>query len=334
MSGSPGSGARERRGPAAVLLPALGLLAWVLCGCSQAPPPRVLGAGTTDAEAAEPEAAEPVQDEAPEAAGPEGEAAGADAAADELPAASGDEAETALPPDSGPAGPPGPRTRERDDATVILIERGEPAAPRPTSLYEAAAAARAKRAEEAPARIAVTDENLHEFQSEGVTFMAPEAAPENPAAEGGADAAAGDARARPGGAEAARGEAYWRSRVRDLRVGLRAAVDELTELESRVGSLRRSFYAADDPYVRDGEIKPAWDRVLDRIAETRKTIESLRTELGEALEEGRAAGALPGWLREGLEVEPEEDELPRERERGHEPGQPEILDLREPPPGA
>jgi hypothetical protein len=216
-----------------------------------------------------------------------------------------------------------PASARPADPTVILIERAEPEK-RPKTLFEAAEAARAQRAKSgSSARISVTDKNLHEFQGEGLTFAEAKAAkPAETSAEAGAEAG-----------EAERGEAYWRARVRDLRLRLREAVDELAELAERAGSLRRSFYAEDDPYVRDGEIKPAWDRVLDRTAATRQAIGRLQEELGRTLEEGRLAGALPGWLREGIELEPEPEELPEARERIHDPVEPEILDLREPPGG-
>lgn len=288
------------------------LLAWGGWGCSQAPPPTVLGAG----------ADEPAVAEAQASATEAGEAA-----EEPTDAGSGDEAETPSPetepaePAADPADP-----ADRNDATVILIERGESREPRPRTLYEASAAARATRSKAPAARISVTDENLHEYQGEGVTIMTAEA--ENEAGPGEAETGeAGAAAAAP-----ARGEAYWRTRVRDLRLALREAVDGLVELEGRAGALRRSFYAADDPHLRDGEIKPAWDRTLDRIAETREAIARRRVELAEAIDEGRAAGALPGWLREGIEIEPDEHEYPQDPERYYQPGEPQILDIREPPP--
>jgi hypothetical protein len=47
--------------------------------------------------------------------------------------------------------------------------------------------------------------------------------------------------------------------------------------------------------------------VLDRLEEARAEAETAKTELAELLEEGRAAGALPGWLREGVDEEPKEE---------------------------
>lgn len=232
---------------------------------------------------------------------------------------------------------------DRDDS-VILIERG--GASSPPTLYEAARKAREERGRTGASRITVNDENLHEFQGEGLTFAEPGADEEDPADGGGGETEeSGEAEGGEGGkeaetgAEGAGGEEYWRSRLLDLRLRLREAVDELDELQERAGSLRRSFYAQDDPHVRDGRIKPAWDRVLDRIGETRRRIGELREELQQALEEGRRAGALPGWLREGIDVEPAPEELPEdmtegEREPGrHRPEDPRVVEEEPEPPG-
>ena len=296
-------------GRGAALLLALGLAGgWACSGAPEAaaPEPALVGDAGATAEAQGQEAAAPASESA-------GETPAAQPAPEPAPSTAA-EAE----PNGDPPAPERPA-----DPTVILIERAEPEK-RPRTLFEAAEAARAQRAKSgSSARISVTDKNLHEFQGEGLTFAeAKPAAPAEETAEDGAEAL-----------EPERGEAYWRARVRDLRLRLREAVDELAELEERAGSLRRSFYAEDDPYVRDGEIKPAWDRVLDRTAAIRQAIGGLQEELGRAVEEGRLAGALPGWLREGIELEPEPEELPKARERIHDPAEPEILDLREPPGG-
>lgn len=306
-----------------LFLPAPLLLAVVLAGCSQAPPPA------TPESAAAPPAAEPVPVLEPVPDAPEGEAAGPEeglpaprpGAGSEERAAAGTEAVVKR--KDGPAETTATATRPERDATVIAVAGAEP---KPRTLWEAAVAAREKRRESPPARTSVTDENLHEFQDAEVTFASPRPArkaEEVAAAEEGSEA----------GEEAARGEQYWRSRVLDLRLRLRSAVDELAGLDERAADLRRSFYAADDPYVRDSEIKPAWDRALDRIGEVRREIVGLSEELQVALEEGRESGALPGWLREGIELEPEPDELPRPRESAHEPGEPEVMEIESPPPG-
>lgn len=138
--------------------------------------------------------------------------------------------------------------------------------------------------------VEINDRNLADFV-EGVQLTvaqpAMEAAPPAPAPEAGG-----------------LGEAEWRQRGLDIRKRWREAVDSITRLESEAAALRNRFYAADDPYVRDAQIKPQWDRVLAELAEARRRSEAGPGEVERFLEEGRRAGALPGWLREGAELEP------------------------------
>jgi hypothetical protein len=81
--------------------------------------------------------------------------------------------------------------------------------------------------------------------------------------------------------------------------------------------------------VRDTQVKPEWDRVLERLEATRARVETRKRELSELLEEGRRAGALPGWLREGVEQEPIVEE-PEEEIVPHQSIEPPIVD---PPEG-
>ncbi|MCB1056694.1 MAG: hypothetical protein KDD11_14425, partial [Acidobacteria bacterium] len=108
-------------------------------------------------------------------------------------------------------------------------------------------------------------------------------------------------------------EAYWRDALYQARLDWRQAVDEAEELEGQAAKLRQRFYSEDDPYVRDGQIKPEWDRVLDRIEQNKQDVARYRGEVDRLLDEGRAADAEPGWLDAGLELEPDtagEDEVP------------------------
>lgn len=120
-----------------------------------------------------------------------------------------------------------------------------------------------------------------------------------------------------------RDESYWRSRALDLRLEWRRAFDDIERLEQSAEHFRRRFYAEDDPYVRDAQVKPAWDRVLDQLRQSRQSAEVSKAELEAFLEDGRRAGALPGWLREGVEHEPEP--LAEEPPPG-EPMEPRILE--------
>ncbi len=219
---------------------------------------------------------------------------------------------------------------ERPSSKVIVIERAK--STRGQTLAEAAQAARESRAKAGPSVASVTNENLKDYQDARLTFAQPEP-----------KTAADTAAETPDKAgKGAKGEKYWSSRVLDLRLALRGAVDRYDDLQTKAAGLRRSFYAEDDPYVRDGQIKPAWDRALDQIATTRKSIHDLQDQLSETLEEGRRAGALPGWLREGIDLEPSADELPPPEAKAkpgepttYEPEEPKILDeSAQPPPAA
>ncbi len=181
----------------------------------------------------------------------------------------------------------------------------EPEAAPPT-LFEAAEAERQRRAQSAPSRVVITDANLGEYGAEG---QLSEFSSELSTDEGaGTDA-------RIPSAEEADPEAYWRQRVRDARLAWRAAADRISELEGRVAELRYEFYSEDDAYHRDAVTKPAWDRAAIDLEQARLRVEEVRLQLDRVLEEGYAAAALPGWLREGIEFEPE-DTADRKRTSG------------------
>lgn len=256
----------------------LGLLATT--GCTQAPTPQLL----PDASASTPESP-PEQAVSPE----------------ETPDEAGDgQAEQAE---------DGVETEKESDSSVIVIETGTARGSKRT-LWEAAVAAREARKTARPPVASVTNENLHEYQDAELTFAEPSTAPEGDQEddEAAGEAADGEESEAEEPAPERQDEQYWRSLVLDIRLRMRAAFDEIETLDAEVASLRTSFYAEDDPYIRDGQIKPAWDRAIGRLASTRRRVTSLRQELEEALEDGRRAGALAGWLREGIELEPSFEE--------------------------
>lgn len=175
---------------------------------------------------------------------------------------------------------------------VVVIDSGEPeASAETTSLADAARAERQRRASAAKSSTVINDKNLKQHASRGqISIGAP-----------------GGARPAPPTAPPAvddHGEEYWRSRVRDLRHRWKLAEEAIERLNGEAEDLKRRFYSADDPYLRDARIKPDWDRTLDLLRQAREDSKRLQHELETALEEGRRAGALPGWLREGIEEEP------------------------------
>jgi hypothetical protein len=189
--------------------------------------------------------------------------------------------------------------------TVVLDSGGEKAGSANTSLADAARAAREQNAHAAPPAHVITDKNIKQYAAKGqITVAAPARKTEAAEAEETAPV---------------RDEQYWRSRALEVRLRWRKAADGVKELEQSAAGWRRRFYAENDPYVRSGQVKPEWDRVLDRLEEARAEADTAKKELAELLEEGRSAGALPGWLREGVDEEPQEEPEPSNEHKAIEP---------------
>jgi len=158
------------------------------------------------------------------------------------------------------------------------------------SLVQTAKAERARRALAGDSVVVITDKTLPNLPKGQLTYAAPT---RKKAVK--PDAAAADE---------AHDEQYWRARALDIRTRWKKSADEVEDLEQSAAGWRRRFYAENDPYARDSQIKPEWDRVLDRLGKARAEVEATKKELEDFQEEGRRAGALPGWLREGTEQEP------------------------------
>ena len=199
-----------------------------------------------------------------------------------------------------------------DDASIVMIESGtETVDSKAESLVEAARAERERRQTAPPSQIVITDKTLSEYATGELTVAA-----------GPADSATDQPEPdSPDTTKLAQEEAYWRNGAREIRMAWKAAVERVEELEGKVFDLRQRFYREDDGFYRDGQIKPAWDRAIDQLEAARLEIEERQQELELFLEEGRRAGALAGWLREGIELEPIEEE---ETDNISEPEEPVI----------
>ncbi|MEO7794059.1 MAG: hypothetical protein ABIV06_04740 [Thermoanaerobaculia bacterium] len=183
--------------------------------------------------------------------------------------------------------------------TVVVIDAGSmEGVEGPKNLADAAREERDRRAQAGKPVAVIDNRNLAEF-AKGQKLTVAEGSGTTAA-----DASAGkevDAAA----ARAVQDEEYWRNRGLEIRQRWRTSTDRIVELEGESEELRRRFYAADDPYVRDSQVKPEWDRALDELDETRRAAERAELELERFLTEGRQAGAFPGWLRDGTDLEPE-----------------------------
>ncbi|HEX4955597.1 MAG TPA: hypothetical protein VF017_19590 [Thermoanaerobaculia bacterium] len=208
------------------------------------------------------------------------------------------------------APPPPPPPPPAEPLTVVIEESHEEAPP--PSLLEASRLARERKRDAPPPSVVITNKNLAEYAKRGSLTVAPPKAKDESATAVPVDA---------------RDEKYWRSGVLRLRQSWREAHDERIALEKDAEQLRFRFYAERDVRFRDAEVKPVWDRTLDRLTEVRLDIERLQAELDAFLEEGRRAGALPGWLDEGIELEPaERPQRPVKDLEEYEVKDPEIID--------
>src|SRR5436305_10248767 len=200
-------------------------------------------------------------------------------------------------PATPPATPATPAAKDpnRDDAPVV-VDPGDDESSAPKTLGQAARAEKERRAKTgAPAAIVINDKNLHQYAAKGqITVADPKAK------KAAATAAPATAAADP----AVHDEQYWRGRALEIRLRWRAAADEVKKLEQRSTELRQRFYSENDSFVRDNQVKPEGDRVTDRRQKARAETATARPGLANFLDEGRRAGALPGWLREGEEQEP------------------------------
>lgn len=215
-------------------------------------------------------------------------------------------------PGAGAAAAPAP-AQPSPDTSAVAVPGAEPAASRPgvvvvdpgaaveenrsKGLVDAARAERERRTHAGRPVAVINDKTLPHLPKGQLTYVNPKTAKAK---------AEGESAATPAmsGGVSLHDEAYWRGRALEIRTRWHAAQEEIEALQQRAADLRRRFYAEDDPYRRDGQIKPEWDRTLDRLAQQREEAVAAQRELAEFLEQGRREGALPGWLREGAELEP------------------------------
>jgi len=198
---------------------------------------------------------------------------------------------TPAPSPTPPALPETPAPAQKPLGTPGITDVVDPGGDTGTkSLVQTAKAERERRTHAGEAVVVINDKTLPNLPKGQLTYAAPAkkkaVKPDAP------------------GADAAHGEQYWRSRALDIRARWKKSADEVKDLEQSAAGWRRRFYAENDPYARDSQIKPEWDRVLDRLGKARAEVDAAKKELEDFQEEGRRAGALPGWLREGTEQEP------------------------------
>lgn len=222
--------------------------------------------------------------------------------------------------------PPIRQIRPTRPSTVKVIDPGGDPVSQPKSLYEASQHAKALKSDSAPgeAVVEINDDNLHEYAEKAEIIMlvgepaAPPISTDPSPSSSLAETLSRDAR----------DEQYWRNGVLKIRMNWRRTLDRIDELELESAALRQQFYAEEDPYIRDSHIKPDWDRVLDRLRQLRDRSGRYSQELEQFIAEGRRAEALPGWLSEGWELEPEQSEVEQAEADAfapHQAGEPQIV---------
>jgi hypothetical protein len=212
------------------------------------------------------------------------------------PAPSAPAPSTAAAPPTAPAEPAPAKPEPSRDGKVVVVDPGDDPAHHPKTLVEAAREERERRAHAGEPVAVITNKTLPHSKGQ-MTYAQPGA---KPAGEKAIAAEADKAKEKG----EARGETYWRQRGLEIRQRWHRAADEVAKLEQSVADWRRRFYSEDDPAVRDAQVKPEWDRALDRLQHQKEEVLATQRELDGFLEEGRRAGALPGWLREGNDLEP------------------------------
>jgi hypothetical protein len=199
---------------------------------------------------------------------------------------------------------PAPAPVEKSNI-LVEIDPGGDKGSSGDNLVEAAKAEKARKAQAAPSRVVINDKNLHRYAKGGqLTIAKPEVK---------ADVV------EQADGSVVKDEPYWRSRALEIRLRWRHAADDVKDLEQTSAGWRRRFYAENNPSARNTQIKPEWDRVLDRLQRARAEVETAKKDLADFLEEGRVAGALPGWLREGIDQEPKEEPPPSDVHKVIEP---------------
>ena len=233
---------------------------------------------------------------------------------------------------AAPTSTPTAPAEVRDDDPVV-VDPGVDDAELPTTLAETARVERERRSRAGKPMAVINDKNLHTYASKGqITIAAKDAKEKDKKAPAAAAPPAADS-GKP--LQPVRDEQYWRGRALEIRERWRQAADDVKKLEQRSTELRQKFYLETDTYSRDTQIKPQWDRALDKLRQARLDSEEAQKELAEFLEEGRVADVMPGWLREGEDDEPEPAPAKKITQPAAESIEPPVMEtpVIDPPPG-
>lgn len=202
--------------------------------------------------------------------------------------------QAAPPPTVRPSQPPPPPPSK---VVEIKASSGEE---EQRTLVQAAEAERQRRRQLGEeSTIVINNQNLADYAKDGQLTYVEEVAGTSAAATSGETAGAAAERDRR------QDEDYWRGRAIDIRLKWRRAVEDSDVLKDRIARLRQDFYREDDPYIRDGQIKPQWDKALVDLEQARDDARRYQVELDTLFQEAQDLGIELVWLQEGVDLEPE-----------------------------
>ena len=147
------------------------------------------------------------------------------------------------------------------------------------SLIEASHRAKAlkEKSDTAKSSIIINDENLKEFSSGGQVFLL----------ESEADKMAELMETKKATGDSAESLTFWSNQIGKTWSLLNSLIFDLRRLQLENALLRQQFYAETDPFVRESEIKPRWDRTIDQIERLRQRCRENYDAIEDLLSEAR-----------------------------------------------
>jgi hypothetical protein len=153
--------------------------------------------------------------------------------------------------------------------------------------------------------IVISNQNISSYAGKGriteVTKNAPQAQG-RVLSEGSAAGGAADGQSAETAANQERKQ-YWQSTYQH-QLDLVASIQKQIEfLDNEIPGLWRDFYSWDDPFYRDGVIKPQLDEAMANRQKLEVDLQEAHARLEEIQADARRDGAEPGWFR-GFDMPP------------------------------
>jgi hypothetical protein len=92
-------------------------------------------------------------------------------------------------------------------------------------------------------------------------------------------------------------EAYWRRRARDIRQRLQAASDRLNLVKARLENVKGEGLDVSLANGRSSPMQSERQRLKAQVLDLEGQVQFYEQQLKDLEDEGRRAGALPGWFR-------------------------------------